>query len=86
MRFRISVCSACLLVLGPLCIPRATAQGGAEIYQIKENVFRSHVEYHGVKIAKGGEVTLADLTGPGKVTYWYITDDKNGQWYPGLGT
>jgi hypothetical protein len=27
---------------------------------------------------------LADLKGPGKVTYFYITDDTVGKWYPGL--
>ena len=37
-----------------------------------------------MRVPKGGEVTLADLKGPGKITYWYTTDDKNGQWYAGL--
>jgi len=27
---------------------------------------------------------MADLKGPGKVTYWYITDDTRSHWYPGL--
>jgi hypothetical protein len=29
-------------------------------------------------------VALADLQGPGKVTYFYITDDTQGRWPPGL--
>ncbi len=62
----------------------ALAQDANEIYRIKDNTFHSHVEYHGVKIPKGREITLADLKGPGKITYWYITDDKNGKWYSGL--
>src|SRR6516225_7924817 len=62
----------------------AAAQGIPDIYRIKENVFGSHVEYHQVKVPKGAEVTLADLNGPAKISYWYITDDKNGRWYPGL--
>ena len=33
---------------------------------------------------KGGERVLADLKGPGKVTYFYITDDTQVKWYPGL--
>jgi hypothetical protein len=63
---------------------RATGQALSEIYRIKPNSFGSHIEYHDVKVPKGGEVQLADLEGPGKVTYWYITDNTQGQWYPGL--
>ncbi len=37
----------------------------------------SHVEYHKFDIPKGTEVQLADLKGPGKVTYFYITDDNS---------
>ncbi|MES2661068.1 MAG: glycoside hydrolase family 172 protein [Verrucomicrobiota bacterium] len=32
----------------------------------------------------GKELVIADLKGPGKVTYFYITDDTVGKWYPGL--
>ena len=27
---------------------------------------------------------MADLKGPGKITYWYITDSSGGKFYPGL--
>ncbi len=72
------------LTVLPLCVLSAAAQPSPDLYRIKDSVFRSDVEYHGIKLARGGEVTLADLKGPGKVTYWYITDDTNGRWYPGL--
>ena len=42
------------------------------------------MNFHPVSIPKGGEHVLADLKGPGKVTYFYITDDTRGRWYPGL--
>jgi len=29
-------------------------------------------------------MALAEFAGPGKVTYFYITDDTAGKWYPGL--
>ena len=56
----------------------------AELYRISSVSFGSEVRWHAIKIAKGKETTLADLEGPGKVTYWYITDDSGGKWYPGL--
>ena len=60
------------------------AQGLGELYRVTNGVFDAHVEYHQIKVAKGADVLLADLKGPGKVTYWYITDDSGGKWYPGL--
>ncbi len=83
MKLRVSIRSK-IIALSLFLAWQAVAQGPPDIYRITDNVFRSHVEYHAVKIAKGGAITLGDLKGPGKVTYWYITDDKNGQWYPGL--
>ena len=55
-----------------------------ELYRITGAVSRNHMEYHQLKVAKGGETVLADLAGPGKVTYFYITDDTQVRWYPGL--
>jgi hypothetical protein len=37
-----------------------------------------------LEVPKGKETVLADLKGPGKVTYFYITDDTQVHWYPGL--
>jgi len=61
-----------------------SAQGLDDLYKIRDGVSGTHVEYHQVKIPRGKEVVLADLTGPGKVTYWYFTDDTNGKLCPGL--
>ncbi len=55
-----------------------------DIHRITDASSDSHVEYHKFDIAKGKEVQLADLKGPGKVTYFYITDDNAGKWHPGL--
>ncbi len=57
---------------------------GSDIYRISDAVFDSHVEYHKFDIPKGGEVQLADLEGPGKVTNFYLTDDSGGKLYQGL--
>ena len=62
----------------------ACAQGLADVYKIRDVSSGSHVEYHSIKIPRGSEVVLADLAGPGKVTYWYFTDDTFGKIYPGL--
>ena len=60
-----------------------TAQEMKELYRITDGVSQATVEYHQMNIPKGKEVVLADLKGPGKVAYWYITDDKE-IFYPGL--
>jgi hypothetical protein len=60
------------------------AQNLVDLYRISKTVSGSHVEYHRLDIPKGGEFTLADLKGPGKVTYFYITDNSAGLFYPGL--
>jgi len=60
------------------------AQTVQDLYRITESVSRNHVEYHQMSLAKGKETLLADLKGPGKLTYFYITDDTQVHWYPGL--
>ena len=62
----------------------ARGQGLSELYRITDGAFGSHMEYHPIKIPQGKEVLLAQLQGPGKVTYFYITDDSQGKFYPGL--
>jgi hypothetical protein len=62
----------------------ARAQAISDLHRISAGVSRAHVEYHGIKIAPWKDVQLADLKGPGKVTYWYITDDSGGKFDPGL--
>ena len=73
-----------LLGLGSLSAQSAAAQDLQGLYRITGGVSASHVEYHQVALPKGKQVVLADLKGPGKVTYWYITDDSGGKWYPGV--
>ncbi len=62
----------------------ALAQTVPDLYRITDGRSRNHMEYHQMKVPKGGEVVLTDLKGPGKVTYFYITDDTQVRWYPGL--
>ncbi len=65
------------------CTPPAGAQM-SDISKITGTTSDSHVEYHKFDIPKGTEVELANIEGPGKVTYFYITDDSGGKWHPGL--
>jgi hypothetical protein len=62
----------------------AAAQGVPDLYRITGGAFKNHMEYHRIAIPKGGEYALADLKGPGKVTYFSITDDTQDRLYPGL--
>ncbi len=62
----------------------ARAQEVTDLYRITGGVSRNHMEYHQLKVPKGDAVVLADLKGPGKVTYFYITDDTQVRWHPGL--
>ena len=67
-----------------LCLP---AHSQVEsLYRITDGKFASHVEYHRVDLAPGKELALGDLPGPGKVTYFYYTDDGtlHGVMYAGL--
>ena len=49
------------------------AQDRGEWYRITDGVSESHVQYHMTSVPKGKEVVLADLIGPGKITYFYVT-------------
>jgi hypothetical protein len=79
-----SIAALVAAVLWGLLDPWASAQGLADLYKIRDGVSGTHMEYHQVRIPRGQETVLADLTGPGKVTYWYITDNTFGKLYPGL--
>ena len=57
-----------------------------DIYRINQATFANHVEYHQVNLPPGKEMTLADFTGPGKITYFYYTDDSSGRSSEGTGT
>ena len=49
-----------------------------DLYRITDGVSHNYMEYHQLQVGRGQEVVLADLKGPGKVTYFYITDDTQG--------
>lgn len=72
-----------LLIFGVRVTAIAQVQ---DIYKITDGSFSSHVEYHQVDIAPGKELVLGDVTGPGKVTYFYYTDSgaQYGLIYAGL--
>jgi hypothetical protein len=56
--------------------PRAGAQVN-DIFRITDGTFTTHVEYHRIDLPPGKEFVLADFAGPGKITYFYYTDDSN---------
>ena len=66
-----------------LCGAAAYAQIG-NLAHVTDSRFGSHVEYHEIAIPKGGETVLADVAGPGQVTYFYITDSSRGKFDRGL--
>ena len=86
---RLLIVFAILTIFLSAALPAAcagTGGGGLEnLYRVTDGVFDSHVEYHQLNIPSGHEAMLADLKGPGKITYFYITDDASGgHFYPGL--
>jgi len=59
----------------------ALSEDLSDLYRITDGVSGSHVEYHPVKIPQSKEVLLAEIESPGKVTYFYMTDDSGGRFY-----
>jgi hypothetical protein len=82
------------LLMQVCCLSCANGQSVQEVYRLSPGKFATHVEYHAVNLDPGGEVELANLVGPGLVTYFYITDNsgspavattgESGAYYPGL--
>lgn len=56
-----------------------------DVFRITGGSFANHVEYHTVDLPPGKEKVLADIVGPGKITYFYYTDDSNGHRNEGTG-
>jgi hypothetical protein len=71
-------------ILLALTLSQAAGQSASDLFRITDGVTQSRTEFHQVSVPMGREHMLADLKGPGKVTYFYITDDSVGKWYPGL--
>ena len=61
-----------------------------DLFRITGGSFANHEEYHKVDLPPGKELVLANIVGPGKITYFYYTDDSHlnsdgaGFMYPGL--
>jgi hypothetical protein len=72
------------LILLALTLSQAAGQSASDLYRITDGVTQSRTEFHQVSVPMGREHILANLKGPGKVTYFYITDDSVGKWNPGL--
>jgi hypothetical protein len=80
------------LALVTLIIARPSyAQDLTGLYRVTPGVSDARVEFHAYEIQPGQEKVLAELDGPAKVTYFYITDnslfhrtDTSGFAYPGL--
>lgn len=69
----------------------ARSQSLSNIYKVTHGVSGAHVEFRTYVIKPGEELALADINGPAKITYCYITDDSvfhradgSGFAYPGL--
>jgi len=73
--------AAGLFIAGSL---KVAAQNVSDLYRVTGGVTQSRTQFQQIAMPKGGEYELADLRGPGKITYFYITDDTVGRWYPGL--
>jgi hypothetical protein len=62
-----------------------------DLFRTTDGSFANHVEYHQVTLPPGKEFVMAEIVGPGKITYFYFTDDSQyhrtdgtGFMYPGL--
>jgi hypothetical protein len=79
---------ACAMAV--ICSTPAQAQLH-DLFRVTGGSFANHVEYHNVNLPPGKEMVLADIGGPGKITYFYYTDESHGHatdgsgfMYPGL--
>jgi len=78
-------------IAGALLCPRCAQAQLQDLFRITPGTFANDMEYHRIDLPPGKEFVLADLGGPAKVTYFYITDDSfasptegTGALYPGL--
>src|SRR4051794_17920588 len=67
MHLRLSVLSFML----PVAVLKASPLD--DLYRITNATSDTHVEYHRLDLSPGQEITSADLSGPGKITYFYWT-------------
>jgi hypothetical protein len=62
----------------------AAAQALDNLYRITDGSTSNAADYQETHIPAGGQIVLADLKGPGKITYFYLTDLDKGRFAPGL--
>ncbi len=84
MNFLPNRLTCCAIGLAMLAGATLAAQSVPDLYRITAASSRTIADFHQLAVPKGGEAVLAEMAGPGKVTYFYITDDSAGRWYPGL--
>jgi hypothetical protein len=80
-----------ITVFSTLLVPFSALGQFQDIYRITQGTFGTHIAYHDVELGPGKELVLADIKGPGKITYFYYTDDGHahpddggGFLFPGL--
>ncbi|MDO5552550.1 MAG: DUF2961 domain-containing protein [Planctomycetia bacterium] len=77
----------CSIVLFSMALDSTLGQE-PPLYEIQNARFKSIQNYYQddvkLTVPKGEEVVIAEVDGPGLVTYFYFTDDSNGKWYSGL--
>ncbi len=79
---RLSICLTFAAVW--LSARPSPSQSTAELFRITDASSRTLSDFRQISVPKGKETVIADIKGPGKVTYFYITDETAGKWYPGL--
>lgn len=77
-------CSILVSTVALATLSLVRAQSTSDLFRIADASSRTISDFHQVSIPVGREMVLADIKGPGKVAYFYITDDTVGRWYPGL--
>lgn len=74
----------CLVIIICLITFEVKGQSLNDLYKPKPGVSANALQYKDITIEPGKEIELANFTGAGLITYFYITDNSNGHIYPGL--
>jgi hypothetical protein len=80
---RLATNRAAVTLLALSCSVAAVAQV-QDIYRINDAQFGTSLQHRQLDLAPGKEFVMADLNGPGKVTYLYFTDSGFGSIYEGI--
>jgi Protein of unknown function (DUF2961) len=82
-RWKVNYCII-LEVITIVSVSNLNAQLLNDLYKPKQGVSSNAIRYQAVNIESGKEIELANLTGAGLITYFYITDNSKGNIYRGL--